>query len=87
MNVLRLSLHPEGAAPRIANLGQWRQHVLGRVRRQADRTGVALLGELFDEPRAYPGDGMGAYDSALACADDVDPPAAGSGSVPTSFRS
>ena len=42
VNVLRLSLHPEGVAPRIANLGQWRQHVLGRVRRQADRTGDAV---------------------------------------------
>ena len=28
VNVLRLSLHPEGIAPRIVNLGQWRQHVL-----------------------------------------------------------
>ena len=64
VNVLRLSLHPEGVAPRIANLGQWRQHVLGRVRRQADRTGDAFLGELFDELRDYPGDGTGAYDLA-----------------------
>ena len=71
VNVLRLSLHPEGVAPRIANLGQWRQHVLGRVRRQADRTGDAFLGELFDELRGYPGDGTGAYDSGPAGADDV----------------
>jgi hypothetical protein len=71
VNVLRLSLHPDGAAPRIVNLGQWRQHVLGRVRRQADRTGDAFLGELLDELRGYPGDGTGAYDPAPTGADDV----------------
>jgi transcriptional regulator with XRE-family HTH domain len=32
-NVLRLSLHPGGMAPRIANLGEWRAHLLGRLRR------------------------------------------------------
>jgi transcriptional regulator with XRE-family HTH domain len=55
VNVLRLSLHPDGVAPRIANLGQWREHVLGRVRRQADRTGDPFLAELFEELRGYPG--------------------------------
>ena len=59
VNVLRLSLHPEGIAPRIVNLGQWRQHVLSRVRRQADRTGDPFLGELHAELRGYPGDGTG----------------------------
>ena len=28
INALRLTLHPEGMAPRIANLGQWRAHLL-----------------------------------------------------------
>jgi transcriptional regulator with XRE-family HTH domain len=28
VNVLRLSLHPDGMAPRIVNLGQWRAHLL-----------------------------------------------------------
>ncbi len=45
--------------------------MLGRVSRQADRTGDAFLGELFDELRGYPGDGTGAYDSAGPGADDV----------------
>ena len=31
VNVLRLSLHPEGVAPRILNLGQWRAHILDRL--------------------------------------------------------
>jgi transcriptional regulator with XRE-family HTH domain len=50
VNVLRLSLHPGGLAPRIANLAEWRAHLLGRLRRQvdvsADPTLVALLAEL-----------------------------------------
>lgn len=31
VNVLRLSLHPKGLAPRIANLREWRAHVLTRL--------------------------------------------------------
>src|SRR3954449_10444144 len=34
-NALRVALHPEGVAPRILNLGEYRAHVLDRVRRQA----------------------------------------------------
>ena len=34
VNVLRLSLHPEGLAPRIANLREWRAHLLARLDRQ-----------------------------------------------------
>jgi hypothetical protein len=34
LNVLRVSLHPEGLAPRIANLGEWRAHLLERLERQ-----------------------------------------------------
>ena len=34
VNVLRLSLHPQGLAPRIVNLGQWRKHLLERLRQQ-----------------------------------------------------
>ena len=72
VNVLRLSLHPEGTAPCIVNLGQWRQHVLSRVRRQADRTGDPFLGELYEELRGYPGDNAGpVHDSGPAGAADV----------------
>ena len=31
INVLRLSLHPDGVAPRIANLAQWRTHLLDEL--------------------------------------------------------
>ena len=50
VNVLRLSLHPRGMAPRIVNLAQWRAHLIARLRQQvaasADRTLAALLDEL-----------------------------------------
>jgi len=56
VNVLRVGLHPEGMAPRIANLPVWRTHLLGRLRRQvADRDDPALRA-LYDELCGYPGD-------------------------------
>jgi transcriptional regulator with XRE-family HTH domain len=55
VNVLRLSLHPDGMAPRIANLPQWRAHLLTRLRRQAQATGDPVLAGLHDELTAYPG--------------------------------
>ena len=54
VNVLRLSLHPAGLAPRIVNLAQWRAHVIARLRRQIDVTGDAVLSELLEELRDYP---------------------------------
>jgi transcriptional regulator with XRE-family HTH domain len=53
-NVLRLSLHPEGLAPRIENLAQWRGHLLARLRHQLDATGDPLLADLLAELRGYP---------------------------------
>jgi len=52
--VLRLSLHPKGLAPRIANLGQWRAHLLARLHRQIEASGDAVLRALYDELRTYP---------------------------------
>jgi transcriptional regulator with XRE-family HTH domain len=54
INVLRLSLHPEGLAPRIANLGEWRAHLLDRLRRQIAVTGDPVLADLLRELSAYP---------------------------------
>lgn len=54
VNVLRLSLHPEGMAPRIANLGQWRAHILSRLEHQARVSADPVLVELIAELRAYP---------------------------------
>jgi transcriptional regulator with XRE-family HTH domain len=54
LNVLRVSLHPRGVAPRIANLGEWRAHVLERLRRQIDASGDSVLIALLEELRGYP---------------------------------
>ena len=54
INVLRLSLHPDGLAPRIVNLAQWRAHLLERLRRQVELTADATLARLLDELRGYP---------------------------------
>lgn len=55
INVLRLSLHPLGLASRIANLAQWRAHVLGRLGREAATSNSVQLRDLFDELMNYPG--------------------------------
>ncbi len=55
VNVLRLSLHPDGMARRIANLPEWRAHLLARLGRQAEATGDARLAGLHEELAAYPG--------------------------------
>lgn len=54
VNLLRLSLHPQGLAPRIHNLPQWREHLLERLRQQTAATGDATLAALAEELRALP---------------------------------
>jgi len=54
-NSLRITLHPDGMAPRIANLAEWSAHLLHQVRRQASITGDPELERLHDELAAYPG--------------------------------
>ncbi|WP_067834382.1 helix-turn-helix domain-containing protein [Nocardia lijiangensis] len=55
VNVLRLSLHPGGLAPRIVNLAEWRGHLFARLSRQIEVTGAPELIALREELRAYPG--------------------------------
>ena len=54
VNVLRLSLHPQGLAPRVANIVAWRAHVLARLQRQVAITGDPVLTRLLDELRQLP---------------------------------
>ena len=54
VNVLRLSLHPEGVASRIRNYHEWREHLLHRLRRQFADTADRDLAALIDELSAYP---------------------------------
>ncbi|MFP6561501.1 helix-turn-helix domain-containing protein [Paraburkholderia sp. B3] len=53
-NALRLSLHPEGIAPRILNWQAWRAHLLTRLQRQIDASADPALVSLHDELAAYP---------------------------------
>jgi hypothetical protein len=63
INVLRLSLHPEGLSRRIANLAEWRSHLLARLRRQIEVTADPVLEELLDELYDYPAPGEEAADN------------------------
>src|SRR5262245_29046788 len=54
VNVLRLSLDPSGLAPRIANLAEWRAHLLMRLRHQLELTADPVLGGLMEKVSAYP---------------------------------
>jgi transcriptional regulator with XRE-family HTH domain len=55
VNVLRLSLHPAGMAPRIVNLGEWRAHLLDRLGHEIESTAATELIALRDELLTYPG--------------------------------
>jgi transcriptional regulator with XRE-family HTH domain len=54
-NALRIALHPDGLAPRIQNLAQWRHHVIERLRREAAVTGSTEISSLLAEMESYPG--------------------------------
>ena len=54
VNVLRLSLHPAGLAPRIRNYRQWRSHLVARLQQQIEVTADPVLADLRREIRAYP---------------------------------
>ncbi len=75
-NALRISLHPEGLAPRILNLAEWRFHVLGRLAREAAAGGSEPLRALHEELLDYPG-GMqaGIDDGGVAVSMVLDSPA------------
>lgn len=77
-NVLRVSLHPDGLAPRIGNLAEWRAHLLSRLRRQVAITADREMAALYDELRGYP-----PADSPVL---DVEMPAAGDVVVPLRIR-
>jgi transcriptional regulator with XRE-family HTH domain len=56
VNALRLSLHPEGMAPRIVNLAEWRARILGRLRREISATADPDLADLYTELKSYSSD-------------------------------
>lgn len=54
VNVMRLSMHPDGLAPHIVDWTGWRAHALQRLERQAQASGDATLTALAEELAAYP---------------------------------
>jgi transcriptional regulator with XRE-family HTH domain len=70
INVLRLTLHPDGLAPRIGNLPEIRGSVLTSLHRQVAGTADPDLQDLYDELRQYSG---GERTDITAAADVVVP--------------
>ncbi|MFD7496457.1 helix-turn-helix domain-containing protein [Streptomyces sp. NPDC059832] len=54
LNAMRLTLHPEGLAPRIRNLREWRADLLDQMERQIALARSAELRELYEEVAGYP---------------------------------
>jgi transcriptional regulator with XRE-family HTH domain len=54
VNVLRVSLHPRGLAPRIGNFREWRTHVIRRLAQQIDNSADPVLIALLEELKSYP---------------------------------
>ena len=52
--MLRISLHPQGLAPRIANFAQWRAHLFERLHHQIGLTADPALAALAEELAGYP---------------------------------
>ncbi|WP_020119185.1 helix-turn-helix domain-containing protein [Streptomyces canus] len=63
LNTMRLTLHPEGLAPRIRNLREWRGHLLEQMRRQVALRRSESLRALYEEVAAYPMPVSGTEDS------------------------
>ncbi|MFE4370260.1 helix-turn-helix domain-containing protein [Streptomyces sp. NPDC056835] len=65
LNAMRLTLHPEGLAPRIRNLPEWRGHLLDQMERQLALDRSPALRAVYDEVAAYPLPESGAEEGAV----------------------
>lgn len=54
LNAMRLTLHPEGLAPKIRNLREWRGHLLHQMERQIALRRSETLHALYEEVAGYP---------------------------------
>ncbi|MFE7132549.1 helix-turn-helix domain-containing protein [Streptomyces sp. NPDC057638] len=54
LNAMRVTLHPEGLAPRIRNLPAWRRHLLHQMERQIALSRSDALRAVYEEVAAYP---------------------------------
>jgi transcriptional regulator with XRE-family HTH domain len=55
VNAMRVTLHPDGLAPRIGNFEEYSAHLLLRLHRQALLSQDPAIADLLDELRGYPG--------------------------------
>ncbi|HEY7489438.1 MAG TPA: helix-turn-helix transcriptional regulator [Streptosporangiaceae bacterium] len=53
INVLRLALHPQGAARRVENMAEWGRHITASLRNQARRSPDPGLEEFIAELEGY----------------------------------
>ncbi|MEU9603328.1 helix-turn-helix transcriptional regulator [Streptomyces sp. NPDC048057] len=72
LNGMRITLHPEGLAPRIRNFPEWRQHLLHQMERQLALVRSEELRALYEEVVGYP----------VPAGDDDGPGAGAPGSAP-----
>ncbi|WP_314174337.1 helix-turn-helix domain-containing protein [Streptomyces winkii] len=54
LNAMRITLHPEGLAPRILNFREWRGHLLHQMERQLALLRSQPLRGLYEEVSAFP---------------------------------
>lgn len=54
VNVLRVSLHPDGLASRVVNFREWRSHIVKRLSHEIDVSADPQLAALLDELKSYP---------------------------------
>lgn len=89
VNVLRLSLHPEGLASRIINFHEWRAHILSRLAHEIDVSSSQRLIALLNELKSYPTPPHAMSARAVRAVDDgiVVPLTLASDSGPLSFIS
>ena len=57
VNVLRISLHPEGLASRIVNFREWQNHIFRRLAHEIAVSADPQLTALLDELKTYPSPG------------------------------
>lgn len=53
VNAMRLTLHPEGMAPRLINLAEWAAHTISRLRREIALTADPRLVEILSEAQSF----------------------------------
>jgi transcriptional regulator with XRE-family HTH domain len=71
INVLRLSLHPNGLASRILNFDEWKEHLLIRLQRQIEVSGDHVLIALRNEMQTYHAPGSDDADGTPPAVDPV----------------